>query len=110
MRIINLTPHAINVMNKDNDIVATFPSEGLARATQKTEFSHMLDRFYIVRNTYGEPEGLPEYREGVYYVVSLITANSAKACGRTTSDLLLTSDPVRNEQGQIIGCREFAIL
>ena len=110
MTIKNLTPHAINVMNKDNDIVATIPSGGIARASQKTEFSHMLDRFYIVRNTYGEPEGLPEYEEGVYYIVSLITANSARACGRTTNDLLLTSDLVRNEQGQIIGCREFAIL
>ena len=110
MRIINLTPHAINIFNENNEIIATFPSEGLARATEKSEFSHKLGEFNVVRNTYGEPEGLPDYEEGTYYIVSLITANSARACSRTTNDLLLTSDLVRNEQGQIIGCREFAIL
>ena len=110
MRIINLTPHAINVLSKDDDIVATFPSEGLARATEKSEFSHKVGSFDVVKTQYGEPEGLPAYEAETYLVVSKITAEAARAYGRTTDDLLLTSDLVRNEQGQIIGCRRFAIL
>jgi hypothetical protein len=51
---------------------------------------------------------LPEYSIGVQYIVSALTVSAAKAYGRTTNDLLLVADTVRNDQGQIIGCKAFA--
>ena len=34
----------------------------------------------------------------------------ARSAGRTTEDFLLTSTPVRNETGQMIGCKALAVV
>ena len=34
-KMINLTPHAINFLDKNNNLAACIPSSGIARATQK---------------------------------------------------------------------------
>lgn len=105
--IKNMTPHTVVVYN-GHDIVAIFPSEGIARATQSTEHTGTVDGIPLVAMTYGIPADLPEPEPGVYLVVSALTAQAAKANGRTTDDLLLTAMPVRNIAGQIIGCQAFA--
>lgn len=64
----------------------------------------------VVQMTYGAPEGLPESQDGVRYIVSYITAMAAKTHGRNTDDLLMTADLVRDEEGQITGCKKFSIL
>lgn len=107
-RIINLTPHAINIVDKDGNKIVDLPSEGEARAVQKNvNFGHLGD-VPLVKAEFGEPIGLPEPAENTFYVVSAITANAAKAAGRTTDDLLITVETVRNEKNQIIGCKALA--
>mgnify|MGYP003092115823 FL=1 len=59
---------------------------------------------------FGATEDLPAPEDGIYYIVSVITANAAKAEGRTTSDLVITADPVRDDSGRIIGCKRFALV
>lgn len=44
----------------------------------------------------------------MYLIVSIITANAAKANGRRVDDLLITTDTVRDETGRIVGCKAFA--
>ncbi len=106
----NLTPHDVNVVAEDGTVLLTLPSEGIARASQSAELVGTLDGIEIVKMTYGEPIGLPDHKEGVMLIVSLLTANAAKATGRRVDDLLLTTDPVRDEAGRIIGCRRFAVV
>lgn len=131
-RIINLTPHAVNIIAKDGSVKATYPSEGVARATQHAEVIGELNGVELVSMKFGETvdlpapaktcdigwpcsqphlscEGCPD-AEKVYYIVSIITANAAKANGRSTDDLIITADPVRNDEGQIIGCERFALV
>ena len=108
--IINLTPHTINICNEDGTIVKSFESNGIARAKQTAEVVGNLDGVELVSMKFGEPEDLPEYAEGTYYVVSIITANAAKAVGRRVDDLLITADPVRDADGRIIGCKRFALV
>ena len=110
MNIINLTPHTVNVCNEDNAIIRSFESRGIARAKQTAEVVGNLDGVELVSMAFGEPEDLPDYQEGYYYIVSVITANAAKAVGRRVDDLLITSDPVRDSSGRIIGCRRFALV
>lgn len=108
MRIINLTPHTINIVDEAGNKIVDLPSEGEARAVQKNvNFGHLGD-VPLVRAEFGEPIGLPEPAENTFYIVSAITANAAKAVGRTTDDLLLTAETVRNEKNQIIGCKALA--
>jgi hypothetical protein len=106
--IINLTPHAVTILGEDGSVVAEFASAGVARAKQTDVPAGDVDGIPTVRSTFGAPEGLPEHAAGVFYVVSAITANAATAAGRTTTDLLVTSGPVRDGEGRIIGCRALA--
>lgn len=108
--ICNLTPHAVNLVGDDGNVIRTYEPIGLARAEQKSVVCGTLDGIELVKTVFGKVEGLSDYQEGVFYIVSAITANAAKAEGRTTADLLIVSDAVRNDQGQIIGCRRFAVI
>lgn len=56
--------------------------------------------------TFGEIEGLPEEREGVYMIVSAIVANAGRSQGRR--DLLVPAHLVRNADGNIVGCLALA--
>lgn len=111
MRIVNLTPHTINVM-KGDEVVAQLPSEGIARAEQKNIHVGCVEindeRIPILFSVFGVVVDLPEPEPDTYYVVSLATAQAAQRSNRTTRDLLITSKPVRNDAGQIIGCEAFS--
>lgn len=108
--IRNFTPHKVTVCEDENNVINSFESEGIARAEQIDVLQCHLNGIPVVVSKFGEPIGLPKPEENTYYIVSLITANAAKAAGRTTEDLLLTSTPVRNETGQIIGCKALAVV
>ena len=107
MKIINLTPHAVNII-KDGAIYASYPPEGIARAEQIDKKIGSINNIPIYSTSFGDVTGLPESSLDTFYIVSLATAQAAQRSGRTTGDLLLTSHPVRNEDGIIIGCEAFA--
>ena len=123
--IINLTPHAIALysvsdctevqsgsykslqLNEGASPLATFPSQGVARASAvKAEVDQLGIAGQVVAvnaTTYGEPEGLPEAVEGTYYIVSALTAQAA----RDRHDLLIVDGTVRDGAGRICGCTAF---
>ncbi len=108
--IVNLTPHALDLVDADGAVLASVPSSGVARARVSTETLGEVEvapsvTVPLVRSVYGEPVDLPAPESGTYLVVSLITAQSAAATGRTTTDLLLTQDLVRDGQGRVVGAR-----
>jgi len=108
--IKNLTPHTVSIINEDGTVKAAFPSEGIARASQTAEHVGELDGIELVSMKFGATEDLPAPEDGIYYIVSVITANAAKAEGRTTSDLVITADPVRADSGRILGRKRFALV
>lgn len=105
--IINLTPHDINVY-KDDKILLTLTSQGIARAESKSEVIGEVNGIPITKVSFGEPIDLPEPKEDVYLLVSRITIESAKNHGRTTKDLLTTDNLVRDDNGKVIGCSSFS--
>lgn len=106
--IINLTPHRINIVDEEGNVVKIFESSGVARAAQNDVQIGMLEGIPIIETKFGEPVDLPEYNQGTYYIVSALTAKAASLSGRSTRDLLLTGKTVRNSDGQIIGCQALA--
>ncbi len=106
--IKNLTPHKIVMVNKNSEVTREYESEGIARATQSNIQVGEIDGVPLMETSFGETIDLPEYQDGVYLIVSIITANAAKANGRRVDDLLITTDTVRDETGRIIGCKAFA--
>lgn len=116
MKIRNFTPHAITVFDGDLDPVATFEPRGLARAKQEFVTIGQVpvdpEDVPLKRMTFGAVEGLPETaEEDEYFIVSSITAQAARATNHPLADrLLVTADPVRNADGQIIGCQAFSVI
>ena len=106
--IINLTPHKINIVDEEGNVIQVFDSAGVARAAQRDIEIGTLEGIPIIETTFGEPVDLPEYSQGTYYIVSALTAKAASLSGRSTRDLLLTGKTVRNSDGQIIGCQALA--
>lgn len=123
--IINLTPHLVALysvadctevqsgsykslqLNEGASPLATFPSQGVARASAvKAEVGQLEVAGQVVAinaTTYGTPEGLPEPKTDTFFIVSALTAQAAK--GR--ADLLIVDGTVRDGDGRICGCTAF---
>ena len=130
MKLINMTPHTINIFRPQDCIEQTggrgytlrdafavpaltiMPSGEVARAAQTAQNLTPVEcdglEIPVHRMAYGKPTGLPEPQEGVGLIVSALTANAAAANGRTVDDLFIVNGTVRNEDGAVIGCTGLA--
>lgn len=106
MKLINLTPHMINVVDPDGNVVNIPVSGTVARCSQSNEQIGEVNGIPVTRQIFGEVVDLPEAKEGVAYIVSRLVAS---ACPKR-HDLLIPGPLVRNEQGQPIGCEGLSIL
>lgn len=106
MTIVNLTPHAVNLIAADSS-VALPPSGAIARCAVTRETVGQLEivgvAVPLTRTRFGAVEGLPEPVPGTLYIVSALVAQAAKR-----DDLVIPDDAVRDEAGRIIGCRALA--
>lgn len=108
--IINKTPHSINFYYGDK--IYTFKSdESPCRITSTEEdgscikCGHWQDfiELPIKKIKYGKTENLPEQNNWAYYIVSSIV----KANNPDRKDLIVPNDFVRDDKGNIIGCKSF---
>jgi hypothetical protein len=117
--IINATPHVITFVFKQGvkqdskkqflaetvkTIKEILPSGILPRVSISNSYEGEIDNIPVESVVYGEIEGLPEYQEGVYYIVSGLVAVAAAKIGRT--DCLAPGALVRdkNNPSLILGC------
>ena len=114
MKIHNYTPHAVTVFDEDGDPLVTFAPAGLARAKQTAITVGKVDLLTgsvpVKKMTFGAVEGLPETAaDDEYFIVSAITAQAAMETNHPLrARLLVVADPVRNGDGQIVGCKSFS--
>jgi hypothetical protein len=73
---INLTHHNIVLRNKDGELKTIKPSGVIARVQFNIVEIDSVDGIPVVRVDYEEPVGLPEPKEGVYYIVSATVKNA----------------------------------
>ena len=103
---VNLTPHEVTLVNDQGDITLVIEPEGTpARCVVKREIAFIADGISVNKSVFGEVVGLPEPIEGTWYIVSRIVAEAAQR-----SDLLVPDETVRNQEGQIVGCKSFATV
>lgn len=106
IRIINLTPHDITLIKGDEQEV--FPkSIAPARVATTKKVVGTLNGSPINSTAFGAVENLPEPQEGTVYIVSAIVAQAVKD---NRNDCFIVDETVRNEAGQIIGCKAFGIV
>lgn len=104
-KIINKTPHEVKVVNEEGETLKVFPSDGTIRLSMKTVEVGEVGGIRLTKTQYGEPEGLPEEVDGVYYIVSAMI----KAACPDRKDLLVPAEQVRDEAGRIVGCKSLGV-
>lgn len=102
--ILNLTPHAVNVIREDNTTLTIAPSGTVARVSQMREQIGEVEGIPINVSKFGEVVDLPEQQEGVFLIVSRLVISALP----DREDLIVPDDLVRDDQGRIIGCRSFS--
>lgn len=106
MKLVNLTPHDITLINRNNnENTLVIPASGvIARLSSKTVVTDMvtIDGFYVdlTETRYGEIENLPDPEDGTIYIVSSLVAGQCP----DRSDVRIPNESVRNDKGQIVGC------
>jgi hypothetical protein len=102
--IINLTPHTLNIVNKDGSVLVDVPASGeVARvATSRVQTGEVYG-LPLFETRFGEVTGLPPASEGVLLVVSGLVA--AHPDVRDRVDVYSPGELVRGPDGQPTGCR-----
>ena len=106
VRLVNLTPHTVHIVT--DVAVVTVPADGtVARVAQHDVLLGHIDADGIVpvyQTCYGDIVGLPYPTDGVGYIVSSIVKSRCP----DRRDLYVPVKFVRDDDGNIIGCRGLA--
>ena len=101
--IKNLTPHDVVILGDEKRVIS--PSGAPARFEQKTMGIGKIENVPVSKTVYGEVENLPEEADGVFYIVSQLIKNALPE----RKDLLVPAEVVRDEKGNIVGCRSLGM-
>lgn len=110
MKLVNLTPHALNLMPSGpaGPVVTIPPSGQVARcAVDRKQVDTVTVKGVTVpvnQTQFGAVSDLPAPRPDTIYVVSTLVAQAVP--GRR--DVFIVDDAVRDDQGRIIGARALA--
>ena len=102
MEIINLTPHAVRVVGKKDTLFE--PSGTVARIKESRTKDTHLEGIPLNRKSFGEVENLPAPAPNKVYIVSSQVVEYLRG---QRSDVVAPDDLVRDDNGQINGCRAF---
>ena len=107
VKVVNCTPHDVNLITENGSI--TFPRSGIIpRLTeQQNKINSVIVNgieIDIMSKSFLEPEGLPEPKENTIFIVSALVAGAVK----NRDDLVIPNDIIRDDKGNIIGCRNLA--
>ena len=105
MKLKNFTPHDIKVMSEASEIIAIFPSEGIARVSTASEAVGQIASMPLYSVVYGSVQGLPEPEDDVVYIVS----SMVKTALRHRLDVVSPTELVRDAEGNTIGCKGFSL-
>ena len=87
VRVINMTPHAVNLIDPNGDELITFqPSGNLIRLATSTVKVGEIEvggiRIPLTATVFGEPEGLPDPAEDTMHIVSGLVKGAVLRKGR----------------------------
>ncbi len=99
--IVNATPNQINEL-----ITGKSYSPNHIQIRVKDDFTEVgvIDqKVPLFNRVLGEVTGLPKYKYGIYYIVSIMVRDAIPE----REDLITVGEIVRDENGVIIGCKGF---
>lgn len=105
IKIVNCTPHTLTFVNDEGEVIRSLePSGIIPRVSSTISVVGDIDGIPDEETCYGEVTGLPAKQDGVVLVVSAMVA--ARLPDR--DDLRVPGRQVRNERGQVIGCKSLS--
>jgi len=105
IRIYNTTPHPIKIVNKDMEVVLEIPkATDPLRMIEDSYFCGIIGEYPLFKKSFIAVD-LPIKEENTYYIVSLPIAQIFQR-----DDLLVPHDLVRDDNGNVIGCKGFAFI
>ena len=103
-KIINCTPHIVRIINSKNKVLRIFEKGSqLIRIKETTEKVGEINGIPIYNKVFGDTENLPKEKEYTYLIVSRLVRNA----NPIRKDLLVPNEVVRNDLGEVIGCKSF---
>ena len=104
-KFVNLTPHALNIISSNGDVLHLAKPDVDARCTTSEKVINNINGIDIVDTTFGEITNLPEPKEDTIYIVSRIVKN---ACEERL-DVVVPGKPIRDTEGNIIGAKGLSL-
>lgn len=104
--IINCTPHPVTIVNAEGTVLRVIePNGNPIRLASRTVPAGEFDGVALSKTEFGEPVNLPEPEEGTIFIVSQIVKNAIPE----RSDLAVPAEVLRDDKGQIVGCRSLGL-
>ncbi len=103
IEIHNKTTQDVVILDTNDQEVERFKAEGVAVCLNaEVESVGILGQVPLTKTRFRETQGLPQYKESVYYIVT----QQVKSNLPDRKDLLIPAEVVvRNRTKQVIGCR-----
>lgn len=98
---VNLTPHPINLHTPSGDVQTFAPSGAIARAAEDRTAVGTIDGVAVELVSFGAVDGLPQPAADTFLIVSGLVLSAVP----TRADVLAPGQPVRDDQGRVIGCK-----
>jgi hypothetical protein len=105
MTLVNLTPHAVNLILANGEAMTLAPSGVLARCATTTVAAGEVGGVPLSRTTFGDVVGLPEPTEGTMFVVSALVRSAVPH----RTDVASPGDLVRDAGGNVVGCKGLVV-
>jgi hypothetical protein len=116
VRIINLTPHELNVYDSEGKVILSIPPPKdvpIPRVQVRSEIVGEVEvdgvKIPVRRVVYGDVENLPPPEEGTIYVVSTFVTLALREKGVERRDLLSpdtnVDSAVRDSSGKVLGVK-----
>lgn len=109
IKVYNLTPHALNVIDRDGNVTVIPASGAIARVATEEILVGRLGFSEVVQRRFGDVDwgfDMPQMKKDTVYIVSSLVASAIK----DRHDILVPGTLVRNDEGQPIGCKGFAMV
>ena len=109
VKVYNLTPHTLNIIDSDGNVTVIPASGAIARVGTTEVLVGRLGLVEVVKRSFGKVEwgfDMSQMKKDTVYIVSSLVASAIK----DRHDILVPGTLVRNDEGQPIGCQGLAMV
>jgi hypothetical protein len=102
---VNLTPHILNIIDVNNNIMDIPPSGKIARVSSTSAIVATINNVNVTQQTFGDVIDLPDAQDDIVYIVSRMVKDRVAH----RSDVLVPGASVRDADGKVIGANGLSL-